>query len=156
MFIKCNNKKFKLVAGAAYFSSFGFFHRTIPHGPLIHGLNLFEFCLGLKRKRFFPFSRKSKMSKFSRNFAKFVSRKFSFSQKNFVIAKFCCENENFLKSFRLRVKGKFCCDKLPRKFYILTSILVHVYGYCLLCFESLSGFDHPVWYLYNKTAVSFV
>jgi hypothetical protein len=45
---------------------------------------------------------------------------------------------------------------LPRKFYILTSILVHVYGYCLICFETLSGFDHPVGYLYNKTAVSFV
>jgi hypothetical protein len=33
---------------------------------------------------------------------------------------------------------------------------VHVYGYCLICFETLYGFDHPVGYLYNKPAASFV
>jgi uncharacterized membrane protein YfcA len=42
------------------------------------------------------------------------------------------------------------------KFYILTPILVHVYGYCLICFEILSGFDHTVGCLYYITAVSFV
>jgi hypothetical protein len=30
---------------------------------------------------------------------------------------------------------------------------VHVYGYCRICFETLSGFDHPVGFLYNKMAV---
>jgi hypothetical protein len=28
---------------------------------------------------------------------------------------------------------------------------MHVYGYCFICFETLSGFDQPVGYLYNKT-----
>jgi hypothetical protein len=31
-----------------------------------------------------------------------------------------------------------------------------VHGYCLICFETLSGFDHLVGYLYNNTDVSFV
>jgi predicted ATPase len=26
---------------------------------------------------------------------------------------------------------------------------MHVHCYCLICFETLSGFDHPVWYLYK-------
>jgi hypothetical protein len=38
----------------------------------------------------------------------------------------------------------------------LTSILVHGRGNCLICFETLSGFDNPVGYLYHNTAVSFV
>jgi hypothetical protein len=48
------------------------------------------------------------------------------------------------------------CEILPRKFYFSTSILVWFYGYYLICFETLSGFDHPVGYLNNKTSVSFV
>jgi hypothetical protein len=64
-----------------------------------------KFLLGLKRKRFFFLLAKAKMNKFSRNF---VSRKFwlsrKFSRKVFVFATV------FVKSFRLRVKGKFFCD----------------------------------------------
>jgi hypothetical protein len=30
-----------------------------------------------------------------------------------------------------------------------------VHGYCLICFETLFGFDHPVVYLYINTDVSF-
>jgi hypothetical protein len=59
------------------------------------------------------------------------------------------ENFRFRKSFR----EKF---SFSRKSFVLTSIIVHVYGYCLICFETLPGFDRPVGYHYNKTAVSFV
>jgi hypothetical protein len=124
----------------------------------------------VETKMFFHCREKRKLSVNEQVFAKFCLRKFlfllKFSQKVFVYVKafanvfakkFCfCENENFCESFRLRVKGKFCCDKLPLKFYILTSILVHVYGYCLICFDTLSGFDHPVRCLYNKMTVPFV
>jgi hypothetical protein len=143
--------------------------------------------VGLKRKQFYSFSRKAKIKRkwasfreisfrenfrfresfrFRENFS--FSRKFSFlhkfSQKNSFLRNFshnfCAKTTNFRKNFRLRFKGKFFCDRLPRKFYLLTSILVHVYGYryryCLIYFETLSGFDHPFGYLYNKTAVSFV
>jgi hypothetical protein len=62
-----------------------------------------------------------------------------FSQKFFVCAK-------------VFVEGKVCREN----FTFQTPLLVHVHGYCLICFETLSGFDHRVGYLNNNTAVSFV
>jgi hypothetical protein len=80
--------------------------------------------------------------------------KFSFSlkflQKILFSQKF---SQNFFAKTKIfaRVfiygKGKFFCKKLPRKFYIFMSILVHVFGYCLICFETPFRFDLTVGYL---------
>jgi hypothetical protein len=106
---------------------------------------------------FYIFREKRKLSENEQIFAK----SFRFCE-NF------SENFRFRESFRIKFSvlrkssQKFFakvfgfCEILPRKCYFLTSILLHVYGYCLICFETLSGFDHTVGYLNNKTAVSFV
>jgi hypothetical protein len=100
------------------------------------------------------------MSKFPQYFAKFRVAKFSFLQ-NFLFSQKFSQKFSFSRTFSQNFSRK---RKFSRKFsfkgkffVILTSILVHVYGYCRICFETLSGFDHPVGNLtYNKTAVSFV
>jgi hypothetical protein len=55
--------------------------------------------VGLKRKGFFSFSGKVKISRFSQNF---VSRKFSFSRKVFVCVKSFGFRESFHENFRFR------------------------------------------------------
>jgi hypothetical protein len=109
---------------------------------------------------FFYFRNKRKLSENEQVFPKFRFAKIFVFMKVFVFAKifvfaqvfarkFRCGNENFRASFRLRAEGKFFATSYHKKLYILTSILVYVYGYCLICFETISGFDHKVGYLYN-------
>jgi hypothetical protein len=111
--------------------------------------DIFKVQTRVETKTVFSFSRKAKIKRKWTNFREISFRenfrfcesfreKFSFSRK---FSRKCSKTNIFAQVF-------FFCEILQRKFYFLTSILVHVYGYCLICYETLSGFDHPVGYLY--------
>jgi hypothetical protein len=81
--------------------------------------------IGLKGKRFFPFSRKAKMSKFSRNF---VSRKFSFPRK-------------FSRKWVRFCDKHFQNDKFKRKFYHFSA--------CPLLLSDLVWSTIRIWQLWS-------
>jgi hypothetical protein len=82
---------------------------------------------------------------------------FSFSQKLFVFAKVFAkigrEIENFREIFRLRIS--FLRKDIAKILHFKVNFSACTIS-CLICFETLSGFDPPVAYIYNNTAVSFV